>query len=304
MFLRLIPAAWIVAALFAATGVYAQPATESECKAQALRSGSYGKDVIWLPTPDEVVHRMLKLANTSADDFVVDLGAGDGNIAITAAKEFGARALGIEYEPELVEYAGCMARIENVADRVEIRQGDIFKEDFSDADVVTLYLLPQLNLCVRHRLLELEPGTRVTSHAFSMDDWTPDEKTDVDARIVYLWIVPARVGGNWSFRGDDGNTRFNVNLNQVFQEIDGDAVVDNNRYPLANAALKGDQIQFEFDDGQGATHALTGSVQDGQITGVLETPRGRVPVSGTVQGRPVAGEWAEMAPNCSHYYSR
>jgi hypothetical protein len=191
-----------------------------------------------------------------------------------------------------------------VADRVEIRQGDIFKEDFSEADVVTLYLLPQLNLCVRHRLLELEPGTRVTSHAFSMDDWMPDEQNDVDARIVYLWIVPARVGGNWSFRDEDGNTRFNVNLNQVFQEIDGDAIVNNNRYPLVNAALKGNQIQFEFDNGQGATHALTGSVQNGQIKGVLQTPRGRIPVSGAVQGRPVTGEWAAMAPNCAHFYSR
>src|SRR5690606_28853461 len=108
----------------------------------------------------------------------------------------------------------------------------IFKEDFSQADVVTLYLLPQLNVCVRHRLLAMEPGTRVTSHAFSMNDWMPDKKTDVDSRVVYLWIVPARVGGSWSFRDESGNTRFNANLNQVFQEIDGEAIINNAPYPL------------------------------------------------------------------------
>lgn len=304
MLSRLLSAVWIAAALFIPVAVAAQPATPAECKNQALHSGNYGKDVIWLPTPDEVVHRMLTLAETSPDDFVVDLGAGDGNIVITAAKEFGARALGIEYEPELVEYANCMARIENVADRVEIRRGDIFKEDFSQADVVTLYLLPQLNLCVRHRLLAMEPGTRVTSHAFSMNDWMPDKKTDVDSRVVYLWIVPARVGGSWSFRDESGNARFNANLNQVFQEIDGEAVINNAPYPLVDASLRGDEIQFVFHDDKGVTHALTGIVQGGEIKGELKTPDGGTRVVGSMQGRLVAGEWAEMAPDCGHYYTR
>lgn len=306
MLLRLIPAlsTLIVVALFMPAGVNAQPATPADCEKQALRSGNYGKDVIWLPTPDEVVHRMLTITETSSDDFVVDLGAGDGNIVITAAKEFGARALGIEYEPELVEYANCLARVENVADRVEIRRGDIFKEDFSQANVVTLYLLPQLNLCVRHRLLAMEPGTRVTSHAFSMNEWMPDKKTDVDSRIVYLWIIPARVGGRWDFREAGGDFRFNVNLNQVFQNIAGDAIVNDTNQPLVNPALMGDEIQFAFYDEKGGTHALTGTVRGREIKGVLNTPNGQIQVVGTAQGNLVAGEWAEMASDCGHYYTR
>lgn len=294
----------IFAALFIPAGVNAQPETAAECEEQALRSGNYGKDVIWLPTPDDVVHRMLAIAETSADDYVVDLGAGDGNIVITAAKEFGARALGIEYEPELVEYANCMAQVENVADRAQIRQGDIFKEDFSQADVVTLYLLPQLNLCVRHRLLAMEPGTRVTSHAFSMNDWAPDKRSDVNARIVYLWIVPARVGGSWSFREAGGDFRFNVNLNQVFQKIEGDALVNRSRQPLVNTALMGDEIHFTFNDDKGTTHALTGTVHGREIKGVLRTPGGPMQVIGTAQGESVAGDWAEMVDDCEHYYTR
>lgn len=294
----------LFSALFIPAGVNAQPATPADCERQALRSGNYGKDVIWLPTPDEVVHRMLAIAETTPDDYVIDLGAGDGNIVITAAKKFGARALGIEYEPELVEYANCLARVENVADRAQIRRGDIFKEDFSEADVVTMYLLPQLNLCVRHRLLAMEPGTRVTSHAFSMNDWMPDEKTDVDSRIVYLWIVPARVGGSWNFREAGGDFRFDVNLNQVYQEIAGDALVNDSRQPLVNAALRGDEIYFAFNDGKGTTHALTGAVHGNEIKGVLKTPDGQKQVVGTARGGAVTAEWAEMAPNCSHYYSR
>lgn len=306
MLLRPIPAILILSVytLFIPAGVIAQPETPADCEKQALRSGNYGKDVIWLPTPDQVVHQMLALAETTPDDYVIDLGAGDGKIVITAAKEFGARALGIEYEPELVEYANCLARVENVADRAQIRQGDIFKEDFSEADVVTMYLLPQLNLCVRHRLLAMKPGTRVTSHAFSMNDWMPDKKSDIDSRIVYLWIVPARVGGNWNFREAGGDFRFNVNMNQVFQEIGGDAIVNNSKQSLVDGAITGNEIHFMFNDDKGAAYALTGTVRGHEIKGVLQTPGGRMQVNGTAEGELVAGDWAEMAPDCAHYYMR
>jgi predicted RNA methylase len=127
-----------------------------------------------VPTFDSVVTAMLSMAKVTSGDLVLDLGAGDGKIAIAAAKPpYGARAVGIEFDPDLAKRAACLVQVEGVADRVRIVQGDIFKEDFKGASVVTLYLLPELNLCVRHRILALEPGTRVVSHQYAMADWEP-----------------------------------------------------------------------------------------------------------------------------------
>jgi hypothetical protein len=188
-----------------------------------VRIGNAGKDVIWVPTHDKLVSAMLSAAGTGPDDFVIDLGAGDGKIAIAAAKEFGARALGIEYDPKMVELAQCYVRAEQLTDKVEIRQADIFQEDFSKATVLTLYLLPELNKKLRPSLLELRPGTRIVSNRFKMGHWQPDELISVEgvANEAYLWIVPARIAGLWRFEQQTGTESFRARLQQEFQIVRG-----------------------------------------------------------------------------------
>ena len=154
-----------------------------------------GKDVVWVPTPDALVTRMLQMAGVTRHDHVIDLGAGDGKIVIAAARQFGARALGIEFNPELVAHAQRRARAAGVADRARIVQGDIFEADLSAASVITLYLLTELNLKLRPTLLRLKPGTRLVTHAFGMGTWQPDEHSRAGGATAYLWLVPANVGG-------------------------------------------------------------------------------------------------------------
>ncbi|MGH6622781.1 MAG: methyltransferase domain-containing protein [Burkholderiaceae bacterium] len=153
--------------------------------------GQQGKDVIWVPTPDEVVQRMLQVAKVTPKDTVYDLGAGDGKIAIAAGK-LGATAIGIEYNADMAKLAQCYVQSEKLAGKVRIVQGDVFESDFRDATVVTLYLLPALNLKLLPKLLkDLKPGTRIVSHAFSMGNWKPEQTLDVNGRAVYFWTIPA-----------------------------------------------------------------------------------------------------------------
>ena len=161
--------------------------------------GQSGKDVVWVPTPDEIVQRMLRMAKVTPQDTVYDLGAGDGKIAIAAGK-MGATSVGIEYNPDMAKLAQCYVQAEELTGKTRIIQGDVFKEDFSKASVVTMYLLPELNLRLRPTILNMKPGTRVTSHQFTMGDWEPDETAEVDYRTAYLWIVPAKVEGAWTLR--------------------------------------------------------------------------------------------------------
>ena len=302
-------AAFSAAALFAATVVnaaQAQPKSRSDCEAAYKPSvGQSGKDVVWVPTPDELVRRMLTMAKVTEKDFVIDLGAGDGKIAIAAAKApFNANSLGIEYNPDMVKLANCMVQVEKVGSKTKVVQGDIFKEDFSKADVVTMYLLPELNLCVRHRILGMKPGTRVTSHQFTMGDWKADETAEIDYRSAYLWIVPARVAGTWSFR-DQGSLQFGVTLAQTFQEISGSATLANGKQPLVGATLRGSDLRFAFNDGNGNTRTFSGSVAGNRLVGTLRAPGGaEVAVTGTLQGQPAAAAWAEMLPQCSRYYGK
>src|SRR4029079_390074 len=163
-----------------------------------------GKNVMWIPTPDAMVTRMLEAAKTTRFDTVYDLGAGEGRIPIAAAKQFGARAVVIEYDGKLAALAKRNAERAGVADKVRIIEGDIFKEDFSKATVVTLYLLPDLNYQLRPQLLSMTPGTRVVSHMWDMGEWEPDEAFVVEGSEAFLWIVPARVAGRWSLRDDHG----------------------------------------------------------------------------------------------------
>jgi SAM-dependent methyltransferase len=158
---------------------------------QAVAAQKRTPDVIFVPTPTEVVEAMLKAAKVTKNDVVYDLGCGDGRIVITAAKEYGARGIGIDIDPQRISEARANAEKAGVTGRVKFLEQDLFETDFHEATVVTLYLLPSLNLKLRPKLLkELKPGTRIVSHAFDMGDWKPEQEIDVDGRTVYLWIVP------------------------------------------------------------------------------------------------------------------
>jgi SAM-dependent methyltransferase len=196
--------------------------TRAECERDYTpQRGQEGKDVMWAPTEDGVLVRMLEMAKVTAADTVYDLGAGDGKIVIAAAKRFGATGVGVEYDAALAKHAQCLAEAEGVEDRVTIIQGDIFATDFSAATVVTLYLLPELNVRLRPQLLSMKPGTRVVSYSFTMGEWEPDDHVDTAEGSAYLWIVPARADGTWTFRANGGEDVFAVTLTQAFQNLRG-----------------------------------------------------------------------------------
>jgi len=154
-------------------------------------------DVVYVPTPPPVVDEMLRLADVQSDDVIYDLGSGDGRIVITAAEEYGTRGVGIDIDPERVQQARQNAEQSGVTNQVEFRQADLFESDFSEATVVTLYLLPELNIQLRPKLLtELEPGTRIVSHAFDMGEWEPEQVVEVEGQTVYYWEVPEDVPEN------------------------------------------------------------------------------------------------------------
>ena len=231
--------------------------------------GQSGKDVVWVPTPDEVVQRMLRMAKVTPQDTVYDLGAGDGKIAIAAGK-LGATSVGIEYNPDMAKLAQCYVQAEELTGKTRIIQGDVFKEDFSKASVVTMYLLPELNLRLRPTILNMKPGTRVTSHQFTMGDWEPDETAEIDYRTAYLWIVPAKVEGNWTLREQGSNGQYAVNLSQKYQKITGDVAVGSAKQPLVGATVRGEEIRFAFNDDKGVTRTLNGTVRGNELTGTLK----------------------------------
>jgi hypothetical protein len=203
-------------------------------------------DVPYVPTPPQVVKRMLELAKVGKDDFVIDLGSGDGRIAIAAAKDFGARSLGVDLDPQRITEANENASKAGVTDRVTFRQQNLFDTEIKDANAITMYLLSSVNLQLRPRLLdELRPGTRLVSHAFGMAAWQPDVHEKVENRDVYLWIVPAKAAGQW--RVKDGKRTFTMQFFQNFQEINGAALIDSRSVPLTNAKLTGEQIAFTLE---------------------------------------------------------
>lgn len=207
--------------------------------------GQEGKDVIWVPTNDDLVKMMLDIANVKPSDVVYDLGAGDGKIAIAAARDYGARAVGIEYNPDMAAFAQRNAAQNGVADKVKIIQGDIFVEDFSEATVVTLYLLPNLNLQLRPTLLDMKPGTRVVSNSFNMGDWEPDHRIGSDYIIGYYWVVPAKIGGTWQLRGEELRDAELV-IEQKFQNIGGTLTTGGKSQTILSAKLSGDNLSFRF----------------------------------------------------------
>jgi hypothetical protein len=259
-------------ALLTLLGATAAAKTREECEREYTpQRAQDGKDVIWVPTEDSMVERMLAMANVSATDIVYDLGAGDGKIPIAAAKRFGAKAVGIEYDAPLARHAECLVEAEGVGDLVDIVQGDIFETDFSEATVVTLYLLPELNLRLRPTLLEMPPGTRVVSYSFTMREWQADEfiHSDDGSGSAYLWIVPARVDGAWSFRPPSGGDALDVTFEQTFQNLGGSVAGG----PL-RGSLRGSRIRFSWTDGGGASGEFEGAVDGGVIRGVLTRDSG------------------------------
>jgi len=230
------------------------------------RLGQEGKDVIWMPTGNDLVNLMLKTAKVGPSDLVYDLGAGDGKIAIAAAKNFGARAVGIEFNPEMAALAQRNAKRAGVGDRVTIINGDIFKEDFSKATVVTLYLLPDLNLRLRPTILKMKPGTRVVSHAFTMGDWEPDQELDVGSRGFY-WVVPANVAGEWSLNGIESSNKATLSLTQHYQNIAGNITIGNKSQPILKAKLEGDKLSFSYMGRKNTLHNISGKVSGNEFRG-------------------------------------
>jgi precorrin-6B methylase 2 len=234
-----------------------QTATQKPFEPQV---GQEGKDVVWVPTSQALVDKMLDMAKVTPQDFVIDLGSGDGRTVITAAKR-GARAMGIEYNPDMVELSKKNAAAAGVSDRATFVKADLFESDFSKAQVITMFLLPTINLQLRPKLLDLKPGTRVVSNTFTMDDWAADETQTVSGECsnwctALLWIVPAKVEGNWRI---GSNT---LALKQQFQMVSGAL----GSTAISGGRLRGDEITFTVDNAT-YTGRVDGDVMKGTIKG-------------------------------------
>ncbi|MDI7261628.1 MAG: class I SAM-dependent methyltransferase [Thermodesulfobacteriota bacterium] len=243
--------------------VFVQAATNKEYEPV---EGQGGKDVIWVPTSLVLVNKMLDMAKVTPQDYVIDLGSGDGRTVITAAKR-GARALGIEYNPDMVALSKRNAVREGITDKAQFVQGDIFESDFSQATVIAMFLLEDLNIRLRPQILDLKPGTRVVSNTFTMGEWTADEIVTAEKKegcesycTAYLWIVPAKVEGTWML--PQGELR----LNQSFQMISGTLKSGTNTAPVMNGKLNGDQISFSVGNAK-----YTGRVSGSTMQGTFES---------------------------------
>lgn len=227
--------------------------------------GQQGKDVIWVPTCQALVDTMLDMAKVTPQDYVIDLGSGDGRTVITAAKR-GAHALGIEYNPEMVELSKRNAEKEGVADKARFVKQDIFESDFSQATVITMFLLPELNLRLRPQILDLKPGTRIVSNSFTMGDWKEDESFLVNDKencgfysTALLWIVPAKVEGTWALPQGE------LTLNQSFQMISGTLKSAVNSTPV-EGKLNGEIVSFTAGKAK-----YTGRVDGNTMQGTLQS---------------------------------
>lgn len=235
----------LAAGLVAATTVYAQ---------QEPRL-----DVIYVPTPQEVVDRMLELAKVGPGDYMIDFGCGDGRMVVTAAKR-GARGYGVDINPQRIKEANENAAKAGVTDKVEFKIANLFEEDLSKADVMAMYLLTDINLRLRPKILDtMKPGTRIVSHAFDMGDWKPEVHENVNGRNVYFWIVPAKVGGKWQV---DGAQKMTLDLDQKYQFFTGKAEIGGKTVDITDGKLTGANITFKVD---GKTY--TGKVSGSSITG-------------------------------------
>jgi SAM-dependent methyltransferase len=273
-----IAVAYVAAAAAVAITAAALPlAASAQVQAQESYNptpGQAGKDVVWVPTPDAVVSKMLEAVKTTKDDIIYDLGSGDGKIPIAAAKTYGAKATGIEYNPEMAEFARRNVKRAGVEGQVNIITGDIFVEDFSKATVVTMYLLPQLNVKLRPTILAMKPGTRVTSHQFDMGDWEPDQHLKVESRDAYVWIVPAPVAGEWVLKDERDSFGATLNLVQRYQRLGGTiTVVGGKTQPLLGAWIDGDKVGFSFVDADNAMQTIRMTAAGTNMAGTLSDHR-------------------------------
>ena len=253
--------------LFVSSASFARDRAECE-RDYRPTFGQRGKDVPWEPTSGAMATAMLRLAETTSADRVYDLGAGDGAIVIAAAKQFGATAVGIEYNRNLAALAQCYIEAEGVAQKATVIAGDIFETDFSRATVVTLFLYPKINLRLRPTLLRMPPGTRVVSHVHDMENWKWDDKVELDGRRAYLWIVPAEVKGKWTFKNADGTDEFTLELKQRFQTLSGKLRSKNERIDVTGS-LGGKNMDLKIADGR----QLTGTVEGERITALVTDGR-------------------------------
>jgi len=263
--------AWLAAALFS--------------------SGAFGQGLVkeldtpYVPTPQVVVDRMLDMAQLKSGETVIDLGSGDGRIMIEAARKYGARGFGVEIDPKLVKISNERALKAGVADRVKFLQQDLFKTDFHEANVLTLYLLPDVNLALRPKILaELKPGSRVVSHDYGMGDWHPDAEETIpapDKKVgarkesqVFMWTVPANVDGEWRFELSSGvkSRRTRLVLRQKYQAVSGTVeLTGQGDVPLSAGALRGDELRLTLPAGavdRGPVE-MVGRVNGGKIVGTL-----------------------------------
>jgi hypothetical protein len=261
--IRMLPLRFIYVALACAALAAAAPTRAAEYSPTV---GQPGKDVIWVPTPDALIARMLDMAKVTPQDYLVDLGSGDGRTVIAAAKR-GVRALGIEYNPDMVKLSVRSAEAAGVSERVKFVHGDIFTTDFRDASVVTMYLLSSLNLKLRPTLLNMKPGTRVVSHAFNMGDWAADETASVEGYTAYLWIVPAKVAGRWQVNA--AGQLFELAFDQAYQKITGKVSGSGLSPNVADPTLQGSTIAFTLIDGSGRFRRFRGTVEGDTIEGVV-----------------------------------
>ncbi len=248
-------------------------------------AGAQAPRVPYVPTPHEVVERMLQMAKVTANDYLIDLGSGDGRIVVTAASKLGTRGFGVDINPLRVTEALENALKAGVTDKAAFYQRDLFHTDLSQATVITMYLLPRVNMELRPKLLDLKPGTRIVSHDFSLDDWKPDASVRLDVKEkygnaggqsdIFLWVVPAKAAGRWRWElpaaGKGAKPLvYEVVLEQMFQVVTGKATVDGRDAPLQNARLTGDEIGFSITADLGAgpvKHEFKGRVEGEHLGG-------------------------------------
>ncbi len=257
----IVPSVLTLAFVLAAAGSMAQTPQGSAIPEPQI--GQDGKDVVWVPTPPPLVEKMLDMAGVTAQDYVIDLGSGDGRIVMAAARR-GARALGIEYDADLVELSKRTAASEGLSGRAAFAQADLFESDFSQATVVTMFLLSEIMVKVRGKILDLKPGTRVVSNFFTMNEWTTDETAKLSGCTTWctahLWIVPAKVAGTWRLPQGE------LTLTQEFQMLSGTLTSSGSRLPVTGR-LRGDQITFSVAGaeyvGRANGNSLEGTVTSG-----------------------------------------
>lgn len=238
----------------------------------------YG-DTPYVQTPQVVVDKMLEIAKVSSKDYLIDLGSGDGRMIITAAKRYGARGFGVDLNKSLVTLSNRNAAKMGVANRAVFYERDLHETELAKADVLTIYLLPEVNLMVRPRILDLKPGTRLVSHDYGFGEWQPDVELVMDApgkpvgrdqksKVMY-WVVPARVAGKWMWQGPEG--WHELQLEQVFQKITGTLSVGGHRNTIEKAVLTGDHISFEaaLDNGNKARRQFSGKIINNAIEGQM-----------------------------------